>query len=64
VDETTKDHKIILDKFYDVLKNYKTTKPLEDFGLVDMSVEEFGNMSTKIYGNLSVESRLFQNMSI
>jgi hypothetical protein len=64
VDKTTKDHKIILDKFYDVLKNYKTTKPLEDFGLVDMSVEEFGNMSTKIYGNLSVESRLFQNMSI
>jgi hypothetical protein len=64
VDETTKDHKIILDKFYDVLKNYKTKKPLEDLGLVDMSVEEFGNMSTKIYGNLSVESLLFQNMSI
>jgi hypothetical protein len=64
VDETTKDHKIILDKFYDVLKNYKTEKPFEDLGLVDMSVEEFGNMSTKIYGNLSVESRLFQNMSI
>jgi hypothetical protein len=41
VDETSKDPKTILDKFYDGLKNYKTKKPLEDLGLVGMSVEEF-----------------------
>jgi hypothetical protein len=41
VDETSKDPKTVLDKFYDGLKNYKTKKPLEDLTLVGMSVEEF-----------------------
>jgi uncharacterized radical SAM superfamily protein len=41
MDKTRKDPKIVLDKFYDGLKNYKTKKPLEDMALVGMSVEEF-----------------------
>jgi hypothetical protein len=41
VDETNKDPKTVLDKFYDGLKNYKTKKSLEDLALVGMSVEEF-----------------------
>jgi hypothetical protein len=41
MDKTSKDPKIILDKFYDGLKNYKTNKPLEGLALVGMSVEEF-----------------------
>jgi hypothetical protein len=41
VDETSKDPKIVLDKFYDGLQNYKTKKPLDDLALVGMSVEEF-----------------------
>jgi uncharacterized radical SAM superfamily protein len=41
MDETNKDPKIVLDKFYDGLKNYKTKKPLEDLALVGMSAEEF-----------------------
>jgi hypothetical protein len=41
MDETSKDPKIILDKFYDGLKNYKTKKLLEDLALVGVTVEEF-----------------------
>jgi hypothetical protein len=41
VDETNKDPKNVLDKFYDGLKNYKTKKSLEDLAVVGMSVEEF-----------------------
>jgi hypothetical protein len=41
MDETSKDPKAILDKFYDGLKNYKTKKPLEDLALIGMNVEEF-----------------------
>jgi hypothetical protein len=41
VDEPNKNHKTILEKFYDGLKNYKTKKPLEDLTLVGMIVEEF-----------------------
>jgi 5'(3')-deoxyribonucleotidase len=64
VDETSKDHKTVFDKFYDDLKNYKTKKLLEDMALVGMGVKNVGNMATKIYRNLSMESHLFQNMSI
>jgi hypothetical protein len=39
--ETSKDPKIVFDKFYDGLKNYKTKKSLEDLTLVGMSVKEF-----------------------
>jgi hypothetical protein len=41
VDKTNKDAKIVLDKFYYGLKNYKTKKLLEDLALVGRSVEEF-----------------------
>jgi hypothetical protein len=41
VDETSKDPKTVLYKFYNGLKNYKTKKPLEALSLVVMSVEEF-----------------------
>jgi hypothetical protein len=41
VDKTSKDPKIVLDKFYDGLKNYKTKKSLDDLALVGMSVKEF-----------------------
>jgi hypothetical protein len=41
VDESSKDPKTILDKFYVGLKNYKTKKPLEDLALVGMIIEEF-----------------------
>jgi hypothetical protein len=41
VDETRKDPKTVLDKFYDGLNNYKTKKLLEDLTLVGMTVEEF-----------------------
>jgi hypothetical protein len=41
MDETNKDPKIVFDKIYDDLKNYKTMKPLEDLALVGMSVKEF-----------------------
>jgi hypothetical protein len=37
VDETSKDPKTVLDKFYNGLKNYKTKKSLEDLALVGMS---------------------------
>jgi hypothetical protein len=41
VDESSKDPKTILDKFYVGLKNYKTKKPLEDLALVGTIIEEF-----------------------
>jgi hypothetical protein len=41
LNEPSKDHNIILEKFNDGLKNYKTKKPLEDLALVGMTVEEF-----------------------
>jgi hypothetical protein len=41
VDETSKDRKAVVDKFYDGHKNYKTKKPLEDMALVGMIVKEF-----------------------
>jgi hypothetical protein len=47
VDETNKDPKTVLDKFYDGLKNYKTKKPLEDLALVGMSVEVFWQQGNK-----------------
>jgi hypothetical protein len=64
VDELSKYPKTVVEKFYDALKNYKTNKPLEDLALEGMTVEEFGNMATKNIVNLSMESRMFQNMSI
>jgi hypothetical protein len=59
VDKTSKDPKAILDKFYDGLKNYKAKKPLEDLGLVGMTVKEFWQHGDKDirefeYGNLLV----------
>jgi hypothetical protein len=47
VDETSKDPKTVLDKFYDGLKNYKTKKPLEELALVCISVEEFWQYGDK-----------------
>jgi hypothetical protein len=47
VDKTSKDPKIVFDKFYDGLKNYKTKKPLEDLALVCRSVEEFWQHGNK-----------------
>jgi hypothetical protein len=47
VDETSKDPKTVLDKFYDGLNNYKTKKPLEDLALVGMTVEEFWQHGNK-----------------
>jgi hypothetical protein len=41
MDETSKDPKIVLEKIYDGLKNYKTKKPLEGLALVGKSVEFF-----------------------
>jgi hypothetical protein len=41
MDKTNKDPKIVLDKFYDGLKNYKTEKLLDDLALVGMSVNFF-----------------------
>jgi hypothetical protein len=64
VDETNKDPKTVFDKFYDGLKNSKTKKLLEDLALVGMSVKEFWQHGDKVYGNLSMESRLSQIMTI
>jgi hypothetical protein len=47
MDETSKDTKAVLDKFYDGLKNYKTKKRLEDLALVAMIVEEFWQHGNK-----------------
>jgi hypothetical protein len=41
VDEPNKDPKIVVEKFYDGLKNYKTKKPLEDLPVKGMTVKEF-----------------------
>jgi hypothetical protein len=41
MDEPNKDPKIVLEKFYGSLNNYKTKKSLEDLALVGMTVEEF-----------------------
>jgi hypothetical protein len=41
VDESSKDPKKILDKFYVGPTNYKTKKQLEDLALVGMIIEEF-----------------------
>jgi hypothetical protein len=49
VDETSKDPKSVVDKFYDFLKNYKTKKPLEDLALEAMTVEEFWQHGDKDY---------------
>jgi hypothetical protein len=49
VDEPSKDHKDVVEKFYDGLKNYKTKKPLEDLALEDMTIEEFWQHGDKDY---------------
>jgi hypothetical protein len=49
VDEPSKDPKIVLEKFCDSLKNYKTKKPLEDLALEGMIVEEFWQHGDKDY---------------
>jgi hypothetical protein len=41
VDESNKDPKTVVEKFYDGLKNYKTKKPLEDLAVEGMTVKEF-----------------------
>jgi hypothetical protein len=41
VDESSKDPKTVVEKFYDGVKNYKTNKPLEDLDLEGITVEEF-----------------------
>ncbi len=64
MDETSKDPKTVLDKFYDGLKNYKTKKPLEDLALVGMSVKEFWQHDDKDIMNLSMESCLLHNKSM
>jgi hypothetical protein len=64
MDELSKDSKTVVKKFYDGLKNYKTKKMLEDLALEGMTIEEFWQHGDKDIGNLSMESHLFQNMSI
>jgi hypothetical protein len=64
MDETSKDPKTVLDKFYDGLKNYKTKKSLEDLTLVGMSVEEFWQHGDKDiwefeYGKLLVPKHVY-----
>jgi hypothetical protein len=49
VDEPSKDHKTIVEKFYDCLKNYKIKKPLENFAVEGMTVEEFWQHDDKDY---------------
>jgi hypothetical protein len=49
VNEISKDPKIVVDKFYDGLKNYKTKKPLEDLAIEGMTVEEFWQHGNKDY---------------
>jgi hypothetical protein len=41
VDESSKDPKTVVEKFYDGLKNYKIKKPLEDLAVEGMTVKEF-----------------------
>jgi hypothetical protein len=41
VDESSKDPRTVVEKFYDALKNYKIKKLLEDLTLESMTVEEF-----------------------
>jgi hypothetical protein len=67
VDETSKDPKTVLDKFYDGLNNYKTKKPLEDLALVGMIVEEFWQHGNKDiwefeYGKLLVPKHVHQKL--
>jgi hypothetical protein len=49
VDEPSKDPKTVVEKFYDVLKNYKTKKLLEDLALEGMTVKEFWEYGDKDY---------------
>jgi hypothetical protein len=49
MDKPSKDPKIILEKFYDGLKNSKTKKPLEDLVLEGMTVEEIWQHGGKDY---------------
>jgi hypothetical protein len=68
VDETSKDPKVVLDKFYDGLKNYKTKKLLEDLALVGMTVEEFWQHGDKDirefeYGKPLVPKHVHQKLS-
>jgi hypothetical protein len=41
VDESSKDPRTMVERFYDGLKNYKTKESLEDLALEDMTVVEF-----------------------
>jgi hypothetical protein len=58
VNEISKDPKIVVDKFYDGLKNYKTKKPLEDLALEGMTVEEFWQHGNKDYSEFEYEKLL------
>jgi hypothetical protein len=49
MDESSKDPRIVVEKFYDGLNNYKTKKPLEDLALEGMTVEEFWQHGEKDY---------------
>jgi hypothetical protein len=49
MEEPSKDPKIVVEKFYDGLQNYKTKKPLEDLALKGMTVKEFWQHDDKDY---------------
>jgi hypothetical protein len=49
VEESSKDPKTVVEKFYANLKNYKTKKPLEDLPLKGMTVKEFWQHGEKDY---------------
>jgi hypothetical protein len=49
VDEPSKDLKIVVEKFYDGLKNYKIKKLLEDLAIEGMTVKEFLEHGDKDY---------------
>jgi hypothetical protein len=58
MDEPSKDSKVVVEKFYDGLKNYKTKKPLEYFALEGKTVEEFGQHDDKDYREFEYEKSL------
>jgi hypothetical protein len=64
VDEPNTDLSAAVGNFFGGLKNYQHNKLLEDLPIPGMTVKEFWNMTTKIIQNLSMESFLFQNMSM
>jgi hypothetical protein len=49
LDEPRKYPRMVVERFYDGLNNYKTKKPVEDLALEGMTAEEFWQHGNKDY---------------